>query len=531
MATIITNLERRKALFSCVGLSFSRLVTQHNSFAMIHSGRETIEGPWGDGKFPMSWDFAEANIFSGVTASYENALDWACSVYYRIHSLGFAATVDRGTATKLPYLDNSMDAIITDPPYYDSVSYSNLADAFYVWLKRDLGHLHAEHFASQLTPKKGEAIAAFYRHNDDKVAASKAYESLMGNSLSEALRVLKPGGALVIVYAHKTTMGWATLVDALRSSGFTIVEAWPLATEMKGGRKKVDKAMLASSILLVARKRDGSRAGAYEPEIRPELEKIVRERVATLWEMGIAGADLVIASVGAGLRSFTKYKRVEYANGEEVPADKFLAEVETVVLETILRRLSREVRANGGELSLEGLEAATMFYILWRFTYKYGVLDAGEAIVFANGTHVELDGPNGLSTGGRALLEKKKGKYRLKDFADRGGDKKLGLMKDNGQPAPVIDALHRTLWLLENRPGDLPGFLQEAQPNKEQMRLVAQALAGPALKGGELGDISPHAELSALSKLTANWKSVIEGTAVTVRERKAKKAGQTSWLK
>ncbi|MBW1738371.1 MAG: hypothetical protein JRJ69_12670, partial [Deltaproteobacteria bacterium] len=151
-------------------------------------------------------------------------------------------------------------------------------------------------------------------------------------------------------------------------------------------------------------------------------------------------------------------------------------------------------------------------------------LDAGEAIVFANGTHVELDGPNGLSTGSRALLEKKKGKYRLKDFSDRGSDKKLGLMMEDGQPAPMIDALHRTLWLMENRPGELPTFLQEAQPNREQMRLVAQALAGPALKGGELGDISPHAELSALAKLTANWKSVIESATLPLFDNNKEKS-------
>ncbi|MBE9570325.1 MAG: hypothetical protein IMF11_06855, partial [Proteobacteria bacterium] len=193
--------------------------------------------------------------------------------------------------------------------------------------------------------------------------------------------------------------------------------------------------------------------------------------------------------------------------------------------------LSREVGTNGSGFSLEGLNPATRFYILWRYTYKYSILNAGEAIIFANGTHVELDGPDGLSTGSKALLEKKKGKYRLKDFSDRGSDKKLGLLLEDGQAAPMIDVLHRTLWLLENRPGELPAFLQEAQPNREQMRLVAQALAGPALKGGELGDISPHAELSALAKLTANWKSVIEGAALTPDEKKEQKTGQRSLFK
>ena len=130
ISKVTSDSDRACALFTSVALSFSRLVSVHNAFAFIHSGRETLEGPWGDGKFPMSWDYAEANIFSGVTASYDNALDWACHVYSTIHSLGSSAIVARGTATNLPFPDDSMDAVITDPPYYDSVSYSNLADAF-----------------------------------------------------------------------------------------------------------------------------------------------------------------------------------------------------------------------------------------------------------------------------------------------------------------------------------------------------------------------------------------------------------------
>ena len=266
-------------------------------------------------------------------------------------------------------------------------------------------------------------------------------------------------------------------------------------------------------MLLVARKREGSEPGRYEDEVRPDLEAIVRERVGTLWELGISGADLLIACVGAGLRAFTRFARVEYANGEEVPAKRYLGEVEAVVLDQILARLSREVGGNSGRYSLAGVDPATRFFILWRYTYRSADLDAGEAIIFANGTHVELDGPGGLSSGPRPLVEKKKGKYRLRDYAERGEDEKLGLPRENGEPAPLVDALHRTLWLMERRPGKLPEFLQEAQPNIEQLRLVAQALAGPALKGGELADVSPSGELAALTKLTANWRSVVEDAA------------------
>jgi len=330
---------------------------------------------------------------------------------------------------------------------------------------------------------------------------------------------------LVIVYAHKTTLGWATLVDALRRADYEVEEAWPVDTETTTRVAHRGDAALRSSIFLVARKREGKMRGLYE-EVRPELEVIVRERVASLWDLGVSGADLVIACVGAGLRAFTRFAQVEYANGEEVPAERFLTEVETVVLESILQRLAKAAGTIRGT-SLTGVDPATRFYILWRYTYHTVELESGEAIIFAHGTHTELDGPGGLSTGTRALVEKKKGKYRLRDYAERGHDARLGMPREDGHVAPVIDALHRTLWLMENQPGELAEFLREAQPNREQMRLVAQVLAGPVLKGGELAGVSPTGELAALTKLTANWQSVVEDTAIASWERVEQRTGQT----
>jgi putative DNA methylase len=283
---------------------------------------------------------------------------------------------------------------------------------------------------------------------------------------------------------------------------------------------KVDKAMLASSIFLVARKRDpSSKAGNYEASVFPELKSIVRERVDTLWEMGISGADLVIACVGAGLRAFTKYAYVEYGNGEEVPAERFLAEVETVVLEAILGKLSKAVGSKNGQTSLTGLDSATRFYVLWRYTYRAPELDAGEAIIFANGTHVELDGQRGLTQGKCSLLKKKAGKYRLYDYTERGDEHALGQQTEDGNSAPAIDVLHRVLWLMEHKPLKIPEFLAEAGPNLEQLRLVAQALVGPALSGGELADVSSTAEQSALGKLLANWSAVMIGKAAVAERR------------
>jgi putative DNA methylase len=278
----------------------------------------------------------------------------------------------------------------------------------------------------------------------------------------------------------------------------------------------MDTAALATSIFLVARKRHSAAGtGNYEDDVQPDLQQIVRERVETLWDMGIAGADLVIASVGAGLRAFTKYETVEYANGEEVPAEKFLAEVEGVVLDTMMGKLSGVV---GGNVS--AVDNASRFYVLWRFVYKIAELEAGEVIIFANGTHVEMDGANGLSAGKDALIEKKKAKYRARDFTERGDNEKLGLPSEDGQPAPLIDALHRVLWLMENSPRKLADFLEESQPDRERLRVLAQALAGAALSGkseeeaAKLVSTTP-AEQSSLGKLLANWRSLIESRAST----------------
>jgi putative DNA methylase len=506
--------DHRKALTTFLACVIDKLADFNSSLCVLKSGGgRGIVHTFGRQALPMVWDFAEANPFNPEIASWESSRKEVEFNARDLAALDSVGIVTRGSATTLPWDDASLDAVITDPPYYDNVPYANISDYFYIWLKRTLGDQYPEHFAAESTPKKSEAVADANRHGGSRSKARQVYEEMMGKAFSEANRVLKPTGELVVVYAHKTTLGWTTLVEALRTAGFEVTEAWPLDTETTGRLRAQDSAALASSIFLVARKRDGAGIGNHEMEVRPELEQIVRERVGTLWEMGISGADLVIACIGAGLRAFTRFARVEYANGEEVPAARFLTEVETVVLESILTRLSREVGGHGGKYSLAGLDPSTRFYVLWRYTYKNADLDAGEAIIFANGTHVELDGANGLSSRTRPLAAKNKGEYRLLDYTARGGDAALGMPSEDGQPAPVIDALHRLLWLMERQPSGLAEFLREARPNTEQLRLVAQALAGPALKGGELGEVATGTELAALTRLTANWRSVVEDVA------------------
>lgn len=505
--------EHVRAITTYLGLLQSTVSNSNSTVCRWIPQNQQMGSTFSRQALPMTWDFVEIAPFGGGSGDTHEYLQRQVEAVEAAEVSNREVNVKRGSATSLPWDDSTFDAVITDPPYYDNVPYADLSDYFYVWLRRTVGHLYPEHFASSLTPKKAEAIAEPARFDGSMDQARAAYEGMMLDAFREAARVLKPGGHMSVIYAHKTTLGWATLVDALRRAGFMVTEAWPLDTEKPGRLRAQDSAALASSIVLVGRKRDSEKTGQYEDEVREELESVVRERVTSLWLLGVSGADLVISCVGAGLRAFTRHPRVEYRNGEEVPAERFLTEVETVVLETILARLSEDVGGKGGRYGLAGMDAATRFYTLWRYTYKSAELEAGEAIIFANGTHVELDSPHGLSQGSRPLVEKKKGKYRLLDYAERGDDSMLGLPSDDGQPAPLVDALHRLLWLMDHHPASIPGFFREAKPNTEQMRLVAQALSGPALKGGELGEVATGGELAALTKLTANWKSVVEDAA------------------
>jgi len=493
---------------------------------MWESGGQFIKSTFTRSALPFVADYAELAPFGGASGSPFGALKLIYGALDRLAETTLAAKVQRSSALGLPLSDASIDAVVSDPPYYDNIGYAILADFFYVWLKRSVGHVHSEHFATELTPKKSEAIADTVVHGS-KQAARAAYEKMMAAAFAEASRVLKPNGQMTIVYAHKTTLGWSTLVYGLRRAGFTVTEAWPLDTERPGRTMAIDAAALASSIFLVARKREpNAGVGNYEDDVQPELQQIVRERVDTLWEMGIAGADLVIACVGAGLRAFTKYENVEYANGEEVPAEKFLAEVEGAVLDRMMGKLFGR---SGSTVS--AIDPASRFYILWRFIYKVTEIEAGEAIVFTYAQHVELDGPLGLSTGKDALVEKKKAKYRARDFTERGDNDMLGLPTDDGKPVPLIDALHRVLWLMENSPRKLAEFLNEAGPDRERLRVLAQALAGAALSGKTEADAdkligTTAAEKSALGKLLANWRSVIENVVESREDRADRKAGQ-----
>ena len=215
---------------------------------------------------PIVWDFAEGNAVGELAGSYILCLDRICTGLdtYNDWELGeLAPKVEMLSATKPR--EALYDCVVTDPPYYDAIPYSDLMDFFYVWLRRTLYGLSPEinsAFFEPLAPKwnhetgDGELIDDAARHKGDLVASRKAYEDGMARAFQACHASLASHGRLVVVFAHKHPDAWETLVSAIIRSGFVVDGSWPIATEQESRMRAQSSAALASSVWLVCRKRD-----------------------------------------------------------------------------------------------------------------------------------------------------------------------------------------------------------------------------------------------------------------------------------
>jgi len=367
-------------------------------------------------------------------------------------------TVLQASATELPYPDNYFDAVFTDPPYYDNVNYAELSDFFYVWLKRSIGDLYPELFSTPLVPKSKEIVANPVRHGRE-AKAKEFFETMLKRAFQEIYRVLKPDGIAVIVYTHKSTSGWETMINSLLDSGLVPTASWPIDTEMKTRLIAQDSAALASSIYIVCRKMEREEVGWFS-----DVKREIRERIFNnnLWEEGISGPDFFIACIGSAIEVFGRYKKVMDYEGNVIRADKLLEFVREVVTEYAVKQILHNGIA--GELS-----ALTKFYILWRWSFREAKVEFDEARKLAQSIGVHLE-----RVWNRSFIKRDRNYIKVLGPQDR-------RLEDieNMREKDLIDVLHQVLLLWsKGRREEIKKVLKETgYGENDAFYRVAQAIS------------------------------------------------------
>ena len=464
--------EYAKAVVTYLGLGIDRLSTHLCSLVRWRSNAISFERVFDRQALSMIWDYGEVNPFSDSRGHWD--LEPMLETIKHVSSNSTPATITQSSATSLPYPDNFFDAIFTDPPYYDNVYYSNLSDFFYVWLKRTVGDLYPDLFSTPLTPKSKEIVADSIRHAE-KSDAKAFFEENLKKSFQEIHRVLKPNGITTIVYTHRSTSGWETLINSLLDSGLVITASWPIHTEMRGKLNAQETASLMSSIYFVARKMERKDTG-WLNEVKEEIKRYIYEKLERLWQEGISGADYYIAAIGSAIEIFGKYEKVMDYEGNVIRADKLLDFVRNVVTDYAVRQILHNGIA--GELS-----PLTKFYILWRWTYKEVRVTFDDARKLAQSTGIDL-----AKEWNKGFIKKEKefikvlGPQEREDMASRQkttGNREMAngysLLANN----ELIDALHYVLILWkEGKRDEMKEVLAETGwGNKDAFYRVAQAIS------------------------------------------------------
>ena len=420
---------------------------------------------------PIKWDFAESSPLGGASGSWESMLKSvtkSIDTAVAIPNLVNQPTISCSSAISI---SGKFDVIITDPPYYGAIPYSDSMDFFYVWLRRSTHGLFAEAesvFSKALGPKwdheaeDGELIDDASRFDGDKERSKQNYEDGMARSLRSCHAALQPDGRLVIVFANKNPDAWETLVAALIRAGFVVDGSWPIQTEMSNRTRSLGSAALASSVWIVCKKRPPARPG-WDNTVLNEMRENITQQLRDFWDAGIRGPDFVWAATGPALEAFSKHPVVKKANdpNEFMTVSEFLREVRRMVVDFVVGR----VLTHDDEEAITGLDDVTTYYLLHR--HDFGMEDApvGGCILYALSCNLSdsalvnqydllahQPGKGGSSgeteedateesetTGGGA-------KVKLKTWSKRQG-RNLGLEATSGRPVPLIDQVHKLMHL------------------------------------------------------------------------------------
>ena len=353
-------------------LTIGKLLDLGNALCDWMPGQECPSAVFKLGRVKTGWDFVEGCPLGGSSGSFEKCTDNLVAGVVATHSVGSKpGQAVQAMAQKSPIPDESAEVWFTDPPYYDAIPYADLADFFLVWMKRILPKhaLLRDPFAQTnlLSPKDQEAVQDDVRLVDGRPKDAAFFDAVMGEAFSAGKRTLRADGIGTVVFAHKTTEGWEALLGGMIRGGWTITGSWPIATEMGHRLRARESAALATSVHLICRPRPEDAMVGDWADILRELPRRVGDWMERLQGEGVRGADLVFACIGPALEIFSRYTKVEAADGREVALAEYLSKVWEVVGRSALGQVlgTAEAKARNGAAGAVEEDARLTALFLW----------------------------------------------------------------------------------------------------------------------------------------------------------------------
>ena len=389
------------AVVTYLALGVSRLSDMCNAACRWESSRTQVRNLFSRQAIPMMWDFAENNVFNDAGGDFRTSLGSVIRALERLPATGIGLVVQRDARVHMREPNSA--AVSTDPPYYDNISYADLSDFFYVWLRRNLADVWPDECSTLLTPKAEELIANQYRAGS-KVQAEEHFESGMAEFMAEVAKHQPAGVPATIYYAYKATetkegeirtTGWDTFLQAVLNAGLQVNATWPMRTEL-GNRLLASRSnALASSIVLACRPRPTSAVLATRGEFIAALRQELPDAVRVLQSGNIAPVDMAQSTIGPGIKVFSRYARVVEADGSSMPVSAALAIINDVLGEVL----------DGEEAELD---ADTRFALTWFADHGYDHGPSGDADSVARAKNTSLAGIEESGIG-----EARAGKFRL----------------------------------------------------------------------------------------------------------------------
>lgn len=385
-----------EAIGANLSCALDRVVDHSTSLATWYLQGENVKHTFVRFALPITWDFAETNQLS------EGGGGWVSALRFVAGALDHCLTASNEMPTPTVLLESAIrhsesdvDLVLTDPPYYDAIPYSDLMDLFYIWLRRSvvgLAPCFDEFAEAPLGPKwdsaarDGELIDDSSRHGGSADASRAAYEDGMFRVFERSCRSLRPDGRAVVVFANKTPAAWESLVAALIRAGFVVDGSWPIQTENVTRSRARSSAALASSVWLVCRRRSLDARPGWDSTALEEMRRRIHDQLREFWDAGIRGPDFVWAATGPALEVYSQYPIVKKADtpAELLSVAEFLRAVRRFVVDFVVGRvLSETTNTEAASASDAGLDDITTYYLLHRHDFGMDEAPAGACILYA----------------------------------------------------------------------------------------------------------------------------------------------------